>query len=1016
MKKNTILLACFFICFLFTTITYAQYTIEGGRATLKAQLIQQDTKEPIPFVNVGFVGKGVGSVTDAQGYFTLSYKTDRIKESDIIQFSIIGFKTKKIPIVSITTVLSKNNVITLVPERYSLDEVVLENTKVKNATIGNTKVDLEKFGYWKNQLGLGGEIASKIKIKKKRTQLKSLNFEVLENLSDSIRIRVNVYDIDPIYKIPKNNILNTTIYHTVSRRSGIEYIPLSKYKIFTDTDVIVSIELIEIYGDRLGFAIAGSANKSHSYTRSISQDYWKPHKNEPIAFTMEVSYPAEKGSSEAVERPSPEAITIFWDASAKANNRNINAELELVQRYIKALKNVEVTVHKFALGYKETSDFSIKKGKSESVINYLKNTRYEGTSDYSALVDQKAQKLTYTLIFTDGNTLFSELEPLFNTTTFAITSSRNSNINRLEELALYTDGVCIDINRFPPKKAIDFLLKDLPVDNTITPLPTYSIKGTITSEIGSLEGARIGVKETFNEVTSDASGTFEIEAQEGDQLVIKFPGMKTKEVIVSRNRDLQIELETQGDWLGEVVLTGEKKKEEEKFVETASGKKNFDAVTFKTNIITEEDISPSFITLGDVLRRLSNIRVEQDPFTRAEVYVTPRPSSVTQRVLPVVVVNDIVYEQLNNDIPPVNPQDIITVEVVTSIHASVLYGTLGRGGAIIVKTKSGNPQYFIAEKDEKPSALIEGNDYQDTDVAVLDEALNKPVYLIQLEKASSLEDALATYEQYKNSDLQDPIVFYTDVATYFQKWNKGIAIRILSNLPETLAGDIEVLKLMAYHLETFKEEKLANTLYKRILELAPDRIQSYRDLALSHQQIGNYKEAFELYKQILANETKGLDFLPLKKTAEFELMRLLAFHKSKVSFQDVPNELLDVGFKKDRRLVFEWTNPQADFEIQFVNPQAKYFKWEHSVFANQERLKDEVSKGYSLEEFALDDAPPGEWIINVQYLGEEGLQPPSYLKYTLYLNYATPEETKEVKLIKLFQQKDKTTVGTLTLK
>ncbi len=1014
MKKDITLLCCLFLCAFYTINTQAQYVSNGPYTTLKARILHKETKSPIPFVNVGFIGKGIGSVTNEQGYFELTYRTDKIRKTDVIQFSMIGFKTKKTPIGSITSLLSSKNTITLTPELYNLEEIVLGDKKIKNTTIGNSKIDTEKFGYWKNELALGGEIASKIRIKNKDTQLKSLNVNVLENLSDSIRVRVNIYDIDPIFRIPKNNILNTTIYHTISRKSGIERIPLSRYNIFTDTDVIVSIELIEIYGDRIGFVVAGSGNKKPSFTRSISQDYWKSHLKDAMAFTMDASYPLEKGAKETLDRPIPEAVTIFWDASAKANNRNLYAEIELIERYLKTLKNVDVTVRKFAFGYIESKTFSVTKGKPEAVIDFLENTHYEGTSDYSLVTETISETLGYTLIFTDGHTLFSGLEPVFNNTTFTVSSTKSPNKEPLEEVALYTDGVYLDLTTYTPKNALEYLLKDLSTDTEQVTENIVQITGSITSEMGALEGARIGVQGTFNEVISDTSGIFEINAQEGDELEIRFPGMKTKKVPVTASTRMRIALETDGSWLEEVVLEAAKKEEER--VATAIGKKNTDAVGFKTNIITEEDISPSFLTLGDILRRLSGIRVERDPITGEEIYVNPRTMSITETVLPIVVVNGIVYEQIDGGVPPLNPQDIVSVEVITSLSANNLYGTLGRGGSIIVETKSGTDYYAQKNKREKiPSALVEGNDYVSEGVVVLDKSLNKPAYLSQLERATTFEDAKKIYENYKSRPLENPILFYTDVAIYFQKWDKNTALRILSNLPEVLSGDIAVLKLMAYHLESFKEDQLANALYKKILRFAPDRIQSYRDLAVSHQQIGNYQEAFELYKQILANETANLDFSPLKKTAEFEIMRLLTFHKSKVSFQDVSNQLLAVGFKKDRRLVFEWTNPQADFQIQFVNPKGKYFTWEHSVYANQERLKDELTKGYSIEEFALDDAPPGEWIINVQYLGEDNVQPPSYLKYTLYLNYATSQETKEVKLIKLFQQKGKTTVGTLTL-
>jgi tetratricopeptide (TPR) repeat protein len=572
--------------------------------------------------------------------------------------------------------------------------------------------------------------------------------------------------------------------------------------------------------------------------------------------------------------------------------------------------------------------------------------------------------------------------------------------------------VYIDLNKHTPKKALVYLLEDIPVENFATEndITIPKIKGTITSEFGPLQGAVIKVKSTFKEQQSDTEGRFEIVAEQGEVLIVRFPTMETREIQVT-DTQMDIVMKVDGNLLEEVVLSGKK---EEELVKTANGEKNFDAVSFKTNIITEEDISPSHLTLGDVLTRMSGIRVNRNVFTGEEEYINPRAGSITLKVLPIIVLDGVPYDQAS--VPFINPQNMASVQVITSIHAVNLYGTLGRGGAIIVTTKTGDPNYYASKREEKPSLLIQGNDYDGETVATLYEDLNKPVYLIKLERTTTIEQARKTFQMYKNTVLDDPIVFYTDVASYFKKWNKDEALRILSNLSELAPDNIEVLKLLAYHLESFDEQGLANKVYRKIVDLAPNRIQSYRDLALSYQQIGDYKKAFELYKEVLANETEGLDFTPLKKTAEFELMRLLAFHKSKIHFTDLPNELLEVGFKKDRRLVFEWTDPQAGFEIQFVNPQGKYFKWEHSVFSNQERLKDEVTKGYSLEEFALDDAPPGEWLINIQYLGEDNIQPPIYLKYTLYLNYATPQETKEVKIIKLFQQKDKTTLGTLTLR
>ncbi len=136
-------------------------------------------------------------------------------------------------------------------------------------------------------------------------------------------------------------------------------------------------------------------------------------------------------------------------------------------------------------------------------------------------------------------------------------------------------------------------------------------------------------------------------------------------------------------------------------------------------------------------------------------------------------------------------------------------------------------------------------------------------------------------------------------------------------------------------------------------------------------------------------------------------MHLLAFHRGKVDFSGLPPDLLTPRFKQDLRLVFEWNDPTAEFELQFVNPQKKFYKWSHTKFENAERLLDEVKNGYMTESYIIDDEEPGEWIINIEALNEDPSINPNYLKYTVYKNYGLKNETKTVKVIKLQDIKQK---------
>ena len=51
---------------------------------------------------------------------------------------------------------------------------------------------------------------------------------------------------------------------------------------------------------------------------------------------------------------------------------------------------------------------------------------------------------------------------------------------------------------------------------------------------------------------------------------------------------------------------------------------------------------------------------------------------------------------------------------------------------------------------------------------------------------------------------------------------------------------------------------------------------------------------------------------------------------------------------KGTRLVFEWNNSEAEFEIQFVNPENQYYKWKYSLADNEEEIYNAKEYGYKM--------------------------------------------------------------------
>jgi pentatricopeptide repeat protein len=242
------------------------------------------------------------------------------------------------------------------------------------------------------------------------------------------------------------------------------------------------------------------------------------------------------------------------------------------------------------------------------------------------------------------------------------------------------------------------------------------------------------------------------------------------------------------------------------------------------------------------------------------------------------------------------------------------------------------------------------------------------------------------------------------------RWDKDFALSILSNIADIAYNNPKALKTLAYKYEELNKPQDAMIIYKRIAILQGKDAQSYRDLAHIYTQTGNYKEAMQLYKQMLSNKIEGVDFTGLQKTIESEIKHLTTVHRDKINFKGLPDKYLEANFKYNTRIVFEWNDPYAEFELQFVNPKMKYFSWSHTKNNNYERILGEITNGYFTEEYIIDDENSGEWIINIQSFKEGETANPDYLKYTVYQHYGLENETKTIRVIKLSEYQQKVTL------
>ena len=541
--------------------------------------------------------------------------------------------------------------------------------------------------------------------------------------------------------------------------------------------------------------------------------------------------------------------------------------------------------------------------------------------------------------------------------------------------------------------------------------------GKVFSVSGPIQGATIRVKNKLIESKSDFEGYFTIKAKPNDILVVNYLGMDEKQILVDDMNDVYVLLKTNAEILDEVVLNSSKAIDKE--VDTGFGKKNKDAVGFSTSTITAKDISPAAITLVDVIKgKFAGVQVgsnqDMSPTgNKATIYVRGGSLSINNSASAIFDVDGMIYTETPDFL---DPQQIESITLLRSIGATNKYGSEGRGGVFIIKMN------VLARGSAEiiNSALIKGNDYSEVLPIYTNDSIDS-YYINELKAAKTFIEAKTIYEQQKKYINTLSVPYYFECYDYFSSWDRSYAYSILTSLASLGKDNTKALKALAFKMEEIGKLEDAKIIYQYLLDIRPSDEQSYRDLALIYKELGENAMAVDLYTKMLKKEIPMVDMLGLEETIANEAAEIYFKNKNKTYLSRFPvsrlrglfPEYIWKEFGYDYRIVFDWTDPNIEFNVQFVNPKNKYFNWSHTVIDSKANMIDEIQYGYNTEEFIIDDSEKGDWIINIENFTIENNENPTYLKYTVFKNYGRPNQIKKLRVINLSKLNQKITLDKL---
>jgi Ca-activated chloride channel family protein len=185
-------------------------------------------------------------------------------------------------------------------------------------------------------------------------------------------------------------------------------------------------------------------------------------------FVAEIPVPVA-ATAQPARRPAPRIIGLLWDSSGSGAHRALDAELAELDRYIKALGNVEVRLVRLRDRAEAPLRFPVRSGDWSALRRALETTVYDGAS---ALNDWKPQPdVDCYLLFSDGLLNYGAAHaPLLapHQRLFALNSSVSADSARLAGLAQANRGELIGVDPQRPGEAARVLLYQAPAIDSMS--------------------------------------------------------------------------------------------------------------------------------------------------------------------------------------------------------------------------------------------------------------------------------------------------------------------------------------------------------------------------------------------------------------------------------------------------------------------------------------------------------------------------------------------------------------------
>lgn len=495
-----------------------------------------------------------------------------------------------------------------------------------------------------------------------------------------------------------------------------------------------------------------------------------------------------------------------------------------------------------------------------------------------------------------------------------------------------------------------------------------TISGFIKHKNKSLSNVNVFVENTTRFTVSDDKGFYSVKVKTGETVSYNYTGLKSKFILIEDvTSTLNITLKEDNNVIGI---------NSKKIIKLGEGTIGDYVEDFKLIQIKGEELNKNASTLTKaILEKVPKFIIKINQFGEEIIYLKGKELNGPA----IWIIDNISY-----DIPiPIFIDEVKEILVINQKE---------KGFTINVKT---NIDYKKIKDINYDNFYFSNDDFYNYDATLYKKIkLKTPSYLNKYKKVKKEQDVLNLYLEYYSIDKKNTN-FHSKTISFFEKekFSKNLILKVLNDFETYASNNSEDLKTIAYKYQKLNEHIKAISVYKKIIKNRSNYSQSYRDLANAYLDAKDYRNVWLTYKYYL---NKGF------KIEESDIDEIIA--SEMISAYNLDSSVINQKIKiiksqkniaSDVRLVFEWNTSEAEFILEFINPQLQVYTIENSAERNEDLIFEQKEKGYTSKEIFIENLSRGNWLVNFNYLGNKQ-DKSTTLKITTYYNWGRSNQTKKI--------------------